>query len=112
MGNCTWISWQCLPGVPKLRTTNFQPTRGIVPILIKKIYIELKYPNIMMGFDFLFMRKSTKWKWNHENVFLMLCFESILKKINFFLFFNFKLIFFFIFLDYFDALLSKIIFKK
>jgi hypothetical protein len=54
--------------------------------LIKKIYIELKYPNIMMGVDFLFMRKSTKWKWNHENVLLMLCFESILKKINFFCF--------------------------
>jgi len=44
---------------------------------------------------------------------LFLYFKSFLKKINFFYFFLcFKLIFFLVFLYYFDALMSKIIFKK
>jgi len=41
--------------------------------------------------------------------FIFLCFKSIFKN---FYFFCFKLVFFFIFLNYFDALMLKIIFKK
>jgi hypothetical protein len=43
-------------------------------------------------------------------VYLFLCFKNIFEKIKFFFIF-FKLIFL-VFLDYFNALISKIIFKK
>jgi len=43
-------------------------------------------------------------------MFVVLRFKNVFEKIEFFLFFCFKLIFFCVFLDHFDVLISKLIF--
>jgi hypothetical protein len=65
-------------------------------------------------FFFFFYIVNTLQDMTHvlSNNCLFLRFKNIFKKILFFLFFFFKLIFFLVFLDYFDVLISKIIFKK
>jgi hypothetical protein len=55
----------------------------------------------------------SEYGWNYDKKYMKVDNKSVLKKINFFLFFNLLQInIFLVFLNYFDVLMSKIIFLK